>query len=353
MTLAVDCRMIGSGGIGSYISELLPFLLKKQPCLLLGSRAQCEPFLTHANASFCECTIPPFSLAELLAFPRSIAKKINACDAYFTPYCNIPRGIRIPLFATIHDIVFLDVDGLTSLIGRLVRAWFYQHAINRARVLFTVSEFSRARIQEKLRCKKPIAITYNAAPAYLRTPLSEPVQKTNTILFVGNIKKHKGLSTLLAAYEIARKKGLSATLTIVGNAENFRTGDAETARQLADATERGITFTGKITNDTLKRQYAQATVLVQPSHYEGFGMPPLEAMTVGTPAIISDIPVFKEIYHDFPVTYFAVGNAQDLAEKLLACFTSPAANLTIPESYSYEKSAERILDCIQKACESA
>ncbi len=47
-----------------------------------------------------------------------------------------------------------------------------------------------------------------------------------------------------------------------------------------------------------------ADALIQPSLYEGFGIPPLEAMTLGTQAIISDIPVFKEIYHDFPVRFF-------------------------------------------------
>lgn len=349
MRLAIDCRMLGSGGIGSYLCGLLPSFLAEHHCLLIADREQCAAFRSHPNAECCECAVPPFSLAELCFFPRGIAQKINECDAYFTPYCNIPCGIHVPVFATIHDIVFLDVPGLTSVIGRLVRKWFYQHAINRSRTVFTVSEFSRERIMAKLRCKRPPVVTYNAAPAYLREPFPQPVEKNGTILFVGNIKRHKGLATLLAAYDRACAQGLSATLTIVGNAENFRTGDDETARQLTGAAARGITFTGKISDEQLKYVYAQAQVLVQPSCYEGFGMPPLEAMTVGTEAIVSDIPVFREIYRDFPVTYFAVGDADDLAEKLLAVTRKPARNITVPAVYSYEKSAAIITRCIQYA----
>lgn len=349
MRLAIDCRMLGSGGIGSYLCGLLPSFLAEHRCLLIADREQCAAFRSHPNAECCECAVPPFSLAELCFFPRGIAQKINECDAYFTPYCNIPCGIHVPVFSTIHDIVFLDVPGLTSVIGRLVRKWFYQHAINRSRTVFTVSEFSRERIMAKLRCKRPPVVTYNAAPAYLREPFPQPVEKNGTILFVGNIKRHKGLATLLAAYDRACAQGLSATLTIVGNAENFRTGDDETARQLTGAAARGITFTGKISDEQLKYVYAQAQVLVQPSCYEGFGMPPLEAMTVGTEAIVSDIPVFREIYRDFPVTYFAVGDADDLAEKLIAVTQKPARNITVPAVYSYEKSAAIITRCIQDA----
>lgn len=350
MRLAIDCRMLGSGGIGSYLCGLLPYFLAEHRCLLIADSAQLAPFRSHPNAECCECAVPPFSLTELCFFPRDIAQNINGCGAYFTPYCNIPRGIRVPIFSTIHDIVFLDVPGLTSALGQRVRRWFYQHAINRSQTVFTVSEFSRDRIMAKLHCKKPPVVTYNAAPAYLREPFPKPVEKNDTILFVGNIKRHKGLATLLAAYDRARAQELSATLTIVGNADNFRTGDDETTRQLTGAAERGITFTGKISDEQLKYVYAQARVLVQPSCYEGFGMPPLEAMTVGTEAIVSDIPVFREIYRDFPVTYFAEGDADDLAEKLLAITRTPASALTVPDVYSYEKSAAIIMRCIQDSC---
>ena len=101
----------------------------------------------------------------------------------------------------------------------------------------------------------------------------------------------------------------------------------------------------------MKYLYAQSKLLVQPSYYEGFGMPPLEALTVGTQAIISDIPVFKEIYGSLPVTFFKTGDSGDLAEKLLAknkeiSDTKKIDLSSIEELYSYKRSAKIICDTL-------
>lgn len=139
MKTAIDCRMLGSSGIGTYIAELLPFFLKNSECLLIGRSEDIEQYRDNINAQLCPCSVPVFSLKELFAFPRSIVKQINNCDIYYTPYCNIPSGIRIPVYSTIHDIVFLDIPGLASKAGVLVRKLFYKRAIHKSKVIFTVS----------------------------------------------------------------------------------------------------------------------------------------------------------------------------------------------------------------------
>jgi len=361
LKIAIDCRMIGSSGIGSYISELIPYFLEKNECLLIGTHEQCMDFVRLENVEFCFCDIKPFSYKEMFDFSKDVLEKINKYDFYFTPYCNIPNGIQIPIFSTIHDVVFLDIPELTSFIGRLGRKIIYQRAINKSKEIFTVSEFSKNRILKNLRCKKNITITYNSAPSYLKKEAEDEYEtkKTDSILFVGNIKKHKGLKTLLDAFEIATKQGFSKKLIIVGNAENFRTGDEETVSRLSKLKEsfkEKITFTGRISNAQLKRYYKEADFIVQPSFYEGFGIPPLEAMTVGTPAIISDIEVFKEIYKDFPVIFFKTGDSNDLADKMLNFdkkenHSKSDTNFIdidkINEEYSYKKSAEIIMNVIK------
>ncbi|MCR5723547.1 MAG: glycosyltransferase family 4 protein [Treponema sp.] len=352
LKLAVDCRMIGSGGIGSYISEIIPHLLHDATCMLIGTHEQCMDFVRMDNEEFCFCDIKPFSAKELFSFPRDVLEKINACDAYYTPYCNIPAGITVPVFSTIHDVVFFDVPDLTSAAGRFVRRQFYKRAINASKVIFTVSNFSKERILHHLHCKKPLVITYNGVPKYLTTPFDVRPQKADEILFVGNIKKHKGLSTLLDAWKKARSQGLTSRLVIVGNADNFRTKDQKTAALLDEAKNAGdgsLVFTGRISNEELKALYARAKLLVQPSLYEGFGIPPLEAMTVGTPVIISDIPVFKEIYQAYPVTWFEAGNAESLAEKLLKADGKSVDITTVSTAFSYKKSAAIILKTIEEA----
>lgn len=355
MKLAIDCRMIGSGGIGTYISELIPHFLKNNQCLLLGTHEQCTPFVRLQNVEFCHCDVKPFSFTEMFCFPSNILKEINNCDAYYTPYCNIPSGINIPVFSTIHDVVFLDVKGLSSFTGTFLRRLIYLRAVNNSKAIFTVSEFSKERIIHHLHCKKPVLVGYNGISSWLlknNCEISDSKENTekqsDSILFVGNIKKHKGLSVLLDAFELARKTKANLKLVIVGNAENFRSGDDEVIEKLKNLPDDAITFTGKISNEELKNQYKKAKLLVQPSFYEGFGIPPLEALYCKTNAIISDIPVFKEIYKDFPVTFFKTGDSADLAEKILL-HLDDAEPEKIPEIYSYKKTADIILGEISKS----
>jgi glycosyltransferase involved in cell wall biosynthesis len=336
VTIAIDCRMLGSGGIGTYIAELIPFFLGDNRCLLIGRAADLEKFREHPNAELCACDIPPFSLRELLAFPRDISKRINACDVYYSPYCNIPSGIRVPIVSTIHDVVFLDVPGLASKAGTLARKGFYAYAVRKSRAVCTVSEFSAERIRAHLRCKKPIVVTYSAVPSWLEKKPGEAAQKDGSILFVGNIKRHKGLHALLPAFRDAREKGLKAQLVIVGNADNFRTGDDTILREIDDMPAGAVRFTGKVSDEELKRLYECAALLVQPSLYEGFGLPPLEALTLGTNALISDLPVFREIYAEYPVRFFKADDREDLAAKLAECVLLPPPE-HIPEIYSFSR----------------
>ena len=347
MKIAVDARMLGSGGIGTYIASLLPYFLEKNRCLIFGDAEAIAPFGKYENAETAECRVKTFSLAERFAFPRELCKKINSCDVYYTPYCNIPSGIKIPVFSTIHDVVFLDVPGLASKAGVAARKYFYQRAIDRSRAVFTVSEFSQNRIRATLDCKNlPIVVTYSAIPTWFSSKTPQTVHKIRQLLFVGNIKKHKGLSVLLDALKKARKKGFDMPLVIAGNADNFRTRDTTVAREIASLPEDTVRFTGRISDAELSELYRTSTLLVQPSLYEGFGLPPLEALSLGTKALISDIPVFKEIYEGFPVVFFKSGDSDDLAEKLVSCANDTAPLPPFSDRYSYKKSADIILTAL-------
>ena len=355
MKLFIDCRMLGSGGIGTYLESILPYLLENNEAILLAYPSQLERLSSHQknhNCSILTTEISTFSIKETLFFPSKLRKIINSCDFYYSPYCNVPAGIKIPLFTTIHDVVFLDVPGLSGRLGTLARKFFYQHAINRSKAIFTVSKFSADRIRENLKIKnKPIIITYNSVPQWFldKMPADQEIEKDNSILFVGNIKKHKGLSTLLNAFSICMNDKLDAKLVIVGNSENFRSGDTQIAEKLSKISDSNIIFTGKISDEELKNLYKKARLLVQPSLYEGFGMPPLEALVSGTNVILSDIPVFKEIYDGFPVTFFQAQNASQLAEKIKENFDAPPPS-KLPQKYSFKATSDIILNELNVVC---
>ncbi len=337
MKIAIDCRMIGSGGIGSYISSLIPFFIKENECLLIGRKDDISRYEAK-NVKIIECNVKTFSAKELLFFPKKISKAINSCNAYYSPYCNIPSGIKIPIFSTIHDVIFLDVPSIAGKIGTAVRKMFYIHAAKKSSVIFTVSEFSKERIIRHLKTKKDVTVTYSAVPEWIssKNKSGEKIKKDNTILFVGNIKKHKGLHTLIPAFLEARKTGLAAKLMIVGNAENFRTGDSGIAEKISRMPKGTVDFTGRISDEELNNLYGKSALLVQPSLYEGFGLPPLEALQAGTNVVLSDIPVFKEIYENFPVTFFRADDEKDLAKKITESFKKEPPK-GIPEIYSFRR----------------
>lgn len=348
MKIAIDCRFVGKSGIGTFIMSVVDHLLAEHPenqYLLITEKG--APLKAGPNIELLESGIKPFSLKELFAFPIS---KINQCDVFFSPYVNIPGGIKVPVYSTIHDCVFFDVDGLVSPIGRIVRKFFYKRAVNLSRKIFTVSEFSRQRIQFHFPSSKEIIVAGNGISKAIQEFNSDgaPI-KHDYYIYVGNIKRHKGLHTLVNAYVLAKKRGLTSKLMIVGNNQNFKTSD-ESLTTIIEQTN-GIEFTGWVSNERLISLIASAKALVQPSLYEGFGIPPLEALYLGTNVILSDIPVFEEIYEGLPVTFFKVGDNEYLAEKLLNFSESnlpDGLRDIINKTYCYRIVANTIIQTIEK-----
>jgi glycosyltransferase involved in cell wall biosynthesis len=343
--------MIGSSGIGVYIRGCLPYFLdSSHHCILLGDTEKLAPVIkSHQNAECIPCRVKPFSLQELFFFPSYIKKRINAADLFYSPFFNIPPGIRVPVYTTIHDIIFPDMPELFPPAGLALRMFFLRRAYRRSTKIFTVSFFSKSRIKHFLGDAKPLIVTYSAVLPSLFEQHVKSIQKKGIILFVGNIKKHKGLWCLLDAFFQARSEGLREKLVVVGSKDNFRSSDTEALKKLEGIDPSLVEFTGRISEKQLTELFTEAALLVQPSLYEGFGLPPLEAMSRGTRALISDIPVFKEIYADFPVVFFRAGDSGDLKQKLMELLSQKEPERielsgALSSKYTFKKTASLILD---------
>lgn len=118
------------------------------------------------------------------------------------------------------------------------------------------------------------------------------------ILYVGNAHPHKNVETLIKVAEILKMK-----LVLIGNDKFFypRLPKSKYAKVV-----------GEVPNTKIADWYKHASALVTASKMEGFGIPPLEAMSVGCPAIVSDIPVFHEVYGDAAV-YFNQNDPKNIA----------------------------------------
>ncbi|MDR2444762.1 MAG: glycosyltransferase family 4 protein [Spirochaetaceae bacterium] len=356
MKITIDCRMIHASGIGVYLKGCLPYFIETQNhFLLIGERRRLAEFSGKANVSVLHCDTKPFSITETFFPPARLVKAVNGTDLFYSPYFNLPARINIPVYTTIHDIIFADMPELCSPAGLAARTWFYRRAVRLSKKLFTVSLFSKGRIEYHLGTAKPVIVTHSAVQEqYLRQAGPHPSctdQTEKTILFVGNIKKHKGLCCLLEAFFQARKSGLDYRLIIAGEKNNFRTSDGGMLEKLIDESgeRQNVLFTGFVPADELQNLVKRAALLVQPSLYEGFGLPPLEALLSGTPALVSDIAVFRELYSSYPVTYFRAGDSADLKEKLVGLLSGGIPpRVDLPESlrlkYTFEKTAKTILE---------
>ena len=348
-TVAIDCRLIGQSGIGTFIENVVYHMVNTPDMhfVLVGDKKRLEPYALRENCTIVECNYKSFSLKELFCFPT---KEVNRCDAFFTPFFNIPLGIRIPIFSMVHDVVFFDVEGICSPMGQFIRRLFIQRALNISTTVFTVSDFSRQRIQKHFHTFHPIVVVPNGlSKELLDYKAAHPLVKERSgMVYLGNIKRHKGLLVLWKAYEKLLQENPDApTLTIIGHID-FRTKDSEMMETIK-ANKDKIRLLTNASNLEVYDTLSHAACLVSPSLYEGFGIPPLEAMSLGTPVIMSDIPVYQEIYGDFPVTFFKTGQADDLYHHLQKLPASPIyIDEQISSTYHYQDTAKIILNEFQK-----
>ena len=301
-------------------------------------------YVSFSNIRYVITDIKPFSLKELFLFP---VDEINKCDAFFTPYINIPGRIRVPVYSTIHDVIFLDLQQLVSKVGLLIRKFFIWRATKVSKLVFTVSNFSQERILFHFPKTKELKIIKNCISKDIREYDVRHIAKKDYFIFVGNIKAHKGLATLLKGYEMAQQRGLTSKLLIVGSSEKFRTSDRELSSLLNKMNN--VEFTGWVDDYKLCELIASAKALVLPSRYEGFGIPPMEALYLGTNAIISDIPVLKEVYSKYPVSFFEVDNPKSLCDELLLPredMDVASVRSSINRDYDIKTEVEKLLELI-------
>ena len=331
MKIAVDCRYLGKSGIGRVCEGILTHLdYAADEYYLIGDAKKLAPF---SAAHIVADTSNPFSPKGMFCFPKALNR---ICDCLIVPNFIIPFGVRIPVYSVMHDLIFLDLPAIMTR-GRtdyLIKKTLLARCMKKSRRIACVSEFTRSRCEHffpKFAAK--CFVNYNGLSEDVLAFDARSAVKTDTLVYVGNVKPHKGLKTLIEAYRMLPKGRYQ--LKIIGEREGFLTG--MTADDLACE---GVTFTGRLSDDALLKEIASAVFLVQPSFYEGFGLPPLEALWLGTRPIVSDIPVFREIYGDLPVAFFRTGDAASLRDAVLSADPCVQPDRQkIAEKYSYARFA--------------
>ncbi len=285
-----------------------------------------------------------------LIIPMALYK--HKADRYmFFAFPNPILFFNRNIYNTIHDMGRWDFPGKNKL------AWFYFKtsetvAIKRAKKIFTVSEFSKERIYVNTGVDRDkIIVTYNGISKNISesTVQTKDIQKKYNlpekyIMFLSTLQPRKNLQLLVEAFSEVMDK-VSYDLVLIGR-------KGWEVDQLIDKYSVGnrIVFTGFVDDEDIAPIYRNAICFVFPSLYEGFGIPPVEALAMGTPVISSDSSCMKEILRKQAV-FFENNNKEDLKKLLLQL---PGLAETMPralddfmrQNFDYKKSAKIILEAI-------
>jgi glycosyltransferase involved in cell wall biosynthesis len=312
ITLAVDCRMINMAGIGTYIKNLLPRLIASEQFTItcLGYE-DLKEFNWFQLVKFISLNSKILSLPEQI----ELAIKIPTCDIFWSPNWNITW---LPIKAkysvvTIHDVYHLANSSSFSLV-KITLMKSYMSFINLfADRVITVSNFSKSEIirYTSISAQKINVIHLAVDDNYTHID-NDSSERNEYILCVGNVKPHKNLLLSLIAFSKIDDKKIK--FYIVGQRDGFITNDSSLSEQIRNLGNR-VVFTGKVSDNEVRRYYKHAKLFLFPSKYEGFGLPILEAMKFKLQIIASTSASIPEIAGP-DIIYFDAEDVTDLTKKI-------------------------------------
>ncbi len=265
--ILADGRWVGTHGIGRFSHEVLSRL---------------------KNISILREGPPPLSIQNLFWQPYYLYRHKNKYKLFFTPGFNPVSISTMPSIITIADLIHLYGPEKQNVAKKAFYEFLIKPSLYRALKIFTVSEFSKRSIAEwgNIPSEKIINVGCGiSASFYPDGEKHDPGYPY--FLYVGNMKAHKNIPRLIHAFANADFDG---KLILTGERSPLIL-EIIQKKHL----ENRIIFSKKLDEETLAKYYRGAMGLLFPSLYEGFGLPPLEAMACGTPVLASNVTSIPEV----------------------------------------------------------
>lgn len=297
-----------------------------------------------------EIPVGNFAVRNFVTIPSLLSRK--RADLYHGSYWLRFWSQPCPSVLMVHDLSFVAFPQGFHRHEQLVYANLVKWCARAARGIVTVSEFSKTELTKWWEIPpERITVTPNGIDDAF-----QPAEKAGAgpLLYVGNLHPRKNLVTLLEAFVRLRSvHRIAVTLKIVGQPTWMSEGVFDTVRR--NGLDSSVEFTGYISQQELVRSYQDATFLIYPSLYEGFGLPPVEAMACGCPVITSDGTSLPEVTGD-AAKLVDPTDPIALADAMAALLSSPearakmrAAGLAQVQRFTWERCARTTLDAWRRA----
>jgi glycosyltransferase involved in cell wall biosynthesis len=367
--IAIDARKLHDFGIGTYIRNLLRHLARIDPeteYVLLCQAADMR--IAQTLGSNFRTVLEPsdnYSVSEQIHVPWVLRREKP--DVYHAPHYVLPVAVRCRSVVTIHDCIHLMFP--QYLPNRAAYAYargaMWSAARQSDRIL-TVSEASKRDILHFFNVPpEKISVVYNAIDErFWVEPPAEEVERVRQrfqlhqrfVLYAGTIKPHKNLVRLIEAFAQLRTGPFEELKLLIIGDEISKLPALRRAVH-SHKLHKHVRFLGFLPDDTLAALYRLADLFVFPSLYEGFGLPPLEAMASGTPVVTSNVSSLPEVAGDAAVLVdpYDVASIVDGMQRVLG---DPALasdlrrkGLERARDFSWERSVARTHDIYQVVAE--
>ncbi len=352
MKVLIDARFTRfdhHDGISRYGASLIEALSRKADVVMLvHDRRQLAllPDVPHVMVN------SPLSPRELF-----VAMRINRLrpDVVFCPMQTMGSfGRRYPLVLTLHDLIYYQNPTPPGFLPFPVRVlwrlyhlayWPQRLLLNRADVVATISRTTRALIEQHKLTRRPVRIVGNA-PQEGVSPRSTDTPPKKTLLYMGSFMPYKNVETLLAGMSGLPEYSLHLLSRIT----------PERKRELEAQVPAGasVIFHNGVSDEEYAALLMQATALVTLSRAEGYGLPVIEAMALGTPVIAADTPIFREV-GGTAARYADPDRPADFTDAVRSLSDVETwrkvseAGLIQARTYSWEASADSLLEALREA----
>lgn len=357
-TIVIDGRMWGWTGIGRYTRELVANLQKidtKNKYIILMQSADATNWEPNAkNFRVKIADIKPYSFAEQLKFPGVLGQARPDLVHFVSP--NVPIFYRAPHVTTIHDLTLVDYNTSrrSSVLWGAKRMAFklvMDAAAKLSNHVITPTNFIRQQIIERYGVdEKNITATHEGvkAPNERLKMKDEKLIEGEYLLYVGNFYPYKNLGKLIDAMIDVITINPHIKLVLAGKKDYFA---EQLAEQVAvNGLENHVVFTGYVDDEDLAKLYRHAKLYVFPSISEGFGLPPLEAMSYGVPVVAADASCLPEVLGD-AVVFFDPLSTDDIASTVTSLLANDKERKRLGDAgkkhvgnFSWKKMSQETLD---------